>query len=345
RNPDPSWDMKCAIWDLAAKLGKDKYAAIQRSLDRLYERGELPEDVPDGRSIKGVIAEIQLLSIPVLRTLEEHIWLLREDYEWILASLQAQTWQREGASHVTDKRRQHEELLVSGLKALRRSPLGSDLPSYMNWETGEPTKDFQEDIERNISFSDTIAVQCLLKHLESEDPILVGYAKSGEIHNEYIQCCGELQRKLVNVATQASTELGIPLGIRWYTRTAAITPEFAASLYRIAGALVFSSPDQDELKFRYHVYQDQKDLIQLFAGGFCIALVPKSRSDEVEGVYLRLYLELKQNALIPQLRDKRQQLELQVKELNHAVEIRVQQRTFLPGPCEICSAWGGLLAY
>jgi hypothetical protein len=74
-------------------------------------------------------------------------------------------------------------------------------------------------------------------------------------------------------------------------------------------------------------------------------MVPKNRTNEVEGVYQRLYLELKQNALIPQLRDQRQQFELRAKELNHAIEIRVQQRTFLPGPCEICSAWGGLLAH
>jgi hypothetical protein len=347
RNPDPSWHLKCVIWDLAAKLGKEKYAAIQRSLDRLYDRGELPEDVPDWRTIKGVIAELQSLPIPVLRTLEGHIWLLREDYEAVQGPLQGQPWQGEAASHVTDKRRQHEEFLVSGLKALHRYsyPLGHDLPTYLDWATGEPTGDIQQNIERNQSFPDILEVQCLLKHLEPEDPILVAYAKSKEILNEYIRCCSGLQKELVNVASQASKELGIPLGILWWTQAAAITLEFAESLYRIAGALVSSSPGQYELKFDYYPYGDHKDLFQLFAGGFCIAMVPKNRTNEVEGVYQRLYLELKQNALIPQLRDQRQQFELRAKELNHAIEIRVQQRTFLPGPCEICSAWGGLLAH
>jgi hypothetical protein len=319
RNPDPSWDLKCIIWDLSAKLGKEKYAAIQRTLDRLYGRGELQEDVPDWRTIKGVIAELQSLPIPVLRTLEEHLWLLREDYEGVPESLQGHSGQGKAATHVTDKHSQHEELLVSGLKALRRFPLGADLPTYLDWATGEPIKDIQQDIRRNLAFPDILEVQCLLKHLEPEDPILVAYAKSGEILNEYIQCCGELQKELVNVATEASKELGVPLGIRWRTHAAAITPEFAASLYRIAGALVSSSPDQYEVKFDHYPYGDHKDLIQLFAGGLCIAIVPKSRSNDVEGIYQWLYSGLKQNALIPQLRDQRQQFELQVKELNHAM--------------------------
>jgi hypothetical protein len=265
--------------------------------------------------------------------------------EWFQSYRRQQEEMNNPDDGFNNKRRQHEEFLVSGLKTLRRSPLRPDLPTYLDWATGEPAKDIQQDISRNMSFLDIIEVQCLLKHLEPEDPILVAYAKSGEILNEYIQCCSELQKGLVNMGAQASTELGVPLGIRWRTHTGAIIPEFAASLYRIAGALVSNSLDHYEVKFDYYPYGDHKDLIQLFAGGLCIAMVPKSRSNDVEGVYQRLYSGLKQNALIPQLRDQRQQFELQVKELNHAIEIRVQQGRFVPGPCEICSAWGGLLAH
>lgn len=91
RKPDLTWHMKRVIWDLAVKSGKDKYTAVERGLDRLRNLGRLKEDVPDQRKIKDVIAEIESLPVPVLKTLPEHIWLLREDYEQIKDKLAAQT--------------------------------------------------------------------------------------------------------------------------------------------------------------------------------------------------------------------------------------------------------------
>lgn len=83
RKPDLSWQMKQTIWDLAAKLGEEELQAIQTSLDRIREKDELKEDVPDTRTIKRIIGELQSLPIPVLKSLPEHIWLLRRDYKEI----------------------------------------------------------------------------------------------------------------------------------------------------------------------------------------------------------------------------------------------------------------------
>lgn len=79
RQPDLSWQMKEAIWDLAAKLGQ-KFTAIQTSLDGLVAKGELTDNVPTQDKIKGVIEELQSLSDSVVKTLPDHVQQMRHDY-------------------------------------------------------------------------------------------------------------------------------------------------------------------------------------------------------------------------------------------------------------------------
>lgn len=80
RAPDLSWQTKSAIWDLAAKLGSHKLSAIQTSLYRLSEESQWQEAIPDKRTIKAVIQELDSLSPSVLMTLPRHVREIRKDY-------------------------------------------------------------------------------------------------------------------------------------------------------------------------------------------------------------------------------------------------------------------------
>jgi len=89
RGPEPSWEMRTAIWDLASKLGP-KPEVILRDLQRLC-RHDMPlesETPPDSRTVKRVIQELQTLKLEVLATLPRRIWHLREDYYTIRAELE-----------------------------------------------------------------------------------------------------------------------------------------------------------------------------------------------------------------------------------------------------------------
>ena len=80
--------MKTYIWELASKQGP-RPEVILRDLNRLtYEDQPLEgELVPDRRTIRRVIDEIQTLDIEILSTLPRHIWPLRKDYRDIKGEL------------------------------------------------------------------------------------------------------------------------------------------------------------------------------------------------------------------------------------------------------------------
>jgi hypothetical protein len=104
--------MKRAIWDLAGKLGPDRHSAIQQSLHNWTERNESQEKVPDTRKISRVIQELQALDVSVLKTLPEHVWHLREDYEDIKELLQGRPGYHDPTS--TGRSRRNQESLQGG---------------------------------------------------------------------------------------------------------------------------------------------------------------------------------------------------------------------------------------
>ena len=90
RGREPSWAMKTAIWDLASKEGP-KLEAILRDLEH-FCRHDMPlegEIVPDSRTVKAVIKELQELKVEVLATLPDRVWHLRNDYDDIKDELES----------------------------------------------------------------------------------------------------------------------------------------------------------------------------------------------------------------------------------------------------------------
>lgn len=92
RGPEPSWEMKRAIIDLAAKQGQDNLSAIQRDLDKLWKEEPLKGDsTPDVRTIKRVLKEFQTLDPEIVaREFHPYVWKMRHDFEEIKACLESE---------------------------------------------------------------------------------------------------------------------------------------------------------------------------------------------------------------------------------------------------------------
>jgi len=89
RKPEPSFELKKIIWDVAATVGTGNVQAIIRQLDYELEKrrkeAEFFEDLPDERTIKRIIQK-DINALPpevVISKLPQQVWRLRADYETI----------------------------------------------------------------------------------------------------------------------------------------------------------------------------------------------------------------------------------------------------------------------
>jgi hypothetical protein len=266
---------------------------------------------------------------------------------------------------IKEKRREHEAFLTSGLQALALGPLPRPIPSYYwSWSTGEPTKSLRSDLaptdtllsECLLIYQEPEAVRfvpgqpdrlrnvrCLLKHLETEDTILVSYRDSAKILWEYQLLCSDLYGELIDAAQQVADEVGIPLQYWWKGPVPALDGEFIQTLYHIAGNLIFDYFGDDKVGYDpFEPCADDTQLCVLRFGGTRIAIGLGLQLEKVEWAHKKLHSWLRQHPLVQQIRETRAQYEHLARKLNEAIELRVLQRVFLPGPCEICEPWGGL---
>jgi hypothetical protein len=125
KKPELSWEMKMAIWDLAAKQG-ERPEVILRDLGKLWPKGERKEELPDPRTVRKTISEFQSLPAAVLKTLPKHTWLLREDLEHIRVQLedQAHTKPQVSAETATAKLEPKEKKPEAGQEAPSKGEVG-----------------------------------------------------------------------------------------------------------------------------------------------------------------------------------------------------------------------------
>lgn len=89
RKPEPSFELKKIIWDVAATVGTGNLQAIIRQLDYELEKrrqeGAFFEDTPEERTVKRIIEKDinDLLPDIVVSKLPKHVWKLRKDYDAI----------------------------------------------------------------------------------------------------------------------------------------------------------------------------------------------------------------------------------------------------------------------
>ena len=240
-----------------------------------------------------------------------------------------------------ERRRDHEALLVEGLKALNRGSLDAYLPRGWSWATGEPRRGNVEESGLQLELPDTSPVRCLLKHLEREDPILAGHRDSGKRLRKYLRLCGDFYGELIKQA-QA---LNMPLVSKQTAPAPALTPGFVDSLLETGGHLVLGYDEIEEVKYQKVPPDGGTPFPQLWAGNHRVALGEEAQLDKTEIAHRQIRVALKGNPLIRDIRTAMEAYEEAVREQNHRVEVKAQQRAFLPGPCEICEPWEGLQSF
>ena len=166
----------------------------------------------------------------------------------------------------------------------------------------------------------------------------------GELLLRYRRLCGDLYGQLVVEVNSVAEEMDIPLLSRWTTPVASLTSDFVDSLYYIAGGLIFGYYAWTEQQYRFEptTYHQNPLLYPLHYGGCLLAIGSKSQLGQAKAHHVKLCSTLINEALVQQIAEVHQRHEKLFHEWCEAIEIKTQQREFLPGPCEICEVWGGL---
>jgi hypothetical protein len=119
RKNEPSFDLKQIIWDLAATIGTDNYAAILRQVDeklrQLHKNEELFEDkTPDIRTLRRIIErDIQRLTPElVIAKLPRHTWHLRSDHKDVERLAEGTKEQPQVPAEVVIRQEKNEKHLI-----------------------------------------------------------------------------------------------------------------------------------------------------------------------------------------------------------------------------------------
>lgn len=195
RKPEPSFEVKVTIWDIAAKETPHNLSSIQRQLDakleRMREKAKISEDTPDVRTIKRIIEKDinKLEPEVVISRLPRDIWHLRSDYE-ILKQFTEKM--REWNAVITKARYEHFTHLADVASWILANDLDDVWPNPL-LEIGEPFDKYKylvgssEDghgiandseladrLEESFNFAydyyGSFDIDCLESHLKAEIP-------------------------------------------------------------------------------------------------------------------------------------------------------------------------------
>ena len=251
---------------------------------------------------------------------------------------------------IMEKRRDHEALLVSGLRSLRPPPLEFDLSNYCwDWSSGEPRKRAEEALisylaRPDTSRPDTLGDRCLLNHLEEEDPVLVNLSTSEQVLRSYRQLCSSLYGELVDGARKVAMEVGdVPL-LSFWRLSASLEQGFVDSLFKISGHLCSGYFGDQEVKYGTGPFgeDEQQQFSALHFGERRLFIGPEHQCEKVNAAHRDLHVQLRQHKLLQEVKRKREEYECLADSMDQAIKVKILQRVFLPGPCEVCAPWGGL---
>ena len=234
---------------------------------------------------------------------------------------------------MVEKRRGHEENLVLALQELRRDPEERMGPLWVWTEAGP--EDVSVDYWHNdLEVPRTLPFDCLLRHLDSEDDILVAFRESAEVFTQGVELATRIAKEIVGEVRKAN----LPFTNEPSQTVPGVHSNFVMSLSNLA----FGTPHGFGESYERTPTQSPQ-ISKLTYGHGLIAVGSTEQLDCAEQIHRDQASRLKHSESVAMrcLDTRDRYIELSRK-LDRFIDILVQQRTFNNGPCEVCEAWGGL---
>lgn len=342
RKPEPSFEMKKRIWEIAATVGKDNLVQIQRQLDHELWKAEIREDTPDIRTIKRIVREINDLPQQiVVAKLPAHVWLLRDDYETIKQLVKGGTTGQAGVVDKAEKMPYQETPHKRKMREMAAKVASTlDLPSAFDSFIVElkPGRLFLRHSRLPINISETGELEVEIRFEGHLYEGLHNHLNTGgfskvldQIESWKEEVAGNLLAchklfTLVKAEVEESYNASIPMD---YQGQPGFTPWFPIT---ICGDAIEQARGVTYITDSWYKYEGS----DLRCGAF---LIYKGTPDEDLGVYRNAHIALRakyaedeqakerarQRDLLYQIRDKIGQ------ELQKFIDME-----HLPGQCELC---------
>ena len=242
-----------------------------------------------------------------------------------------------------EKRRQHEEELVAALTILRNNKPPRGMKALFRWEASGPEPRSMDCLLANTGFPENLGSALLSQHLDPRDEILVVYRKSVEAFKEEVGLSTQLadgwarQIRARGLNVWSSEEFGSDDNL--------IYEDFLLSVNDVALESGWLDPKDITYQDLPSQTQPETYFTLRFQGKTVIAEGNSDLIDTAIGTHRALLSSLKDeeiSKLTKALRDAQDRYAKLSNDVDRLIDVRIRQRTFREGTCEVCEVWGGL---
>lgn len=187
---------------------------------------------------------------------------------------------------------------------------------------------------KDLEVPRTLEFDCLLRHLDSDDDILVVFRESAEVFTQGVELCTRVAEEVIGEVRKAN----LPLVDEPTQTVPGVNYQFVATLLDRAVGIPVGFGESYE-----RTPTTSPQISKLTYGGGLIAAGGAEQLDSAEQIHREQAsrLEPPESVATRRLDTRDRYIELSRKR-NRLIDIRVEQRTFNNGPCAVCEAWGGL---
>ena len=242
-----------------------------------------------------------------------------------------------------EKRRQHEEELVAALTILRNNKPPRGMKALFRWEASGPEPRSMDCLLANTGFPENLGGELLSQHLDPRDEILVVYRKSVEAFKEEVGLSTQLaygwarQIRARGLNVWSSEEFGSDDNL--------IYEDFLLSVNDVALESGWLDPKDITYQDPPSQTHPKTHFTLFFQGKTVIAEGNSDLIDTAIATHSALLSALKDEEigkLTKALRDAQDRYAKLSNDVDRLIDVRIRQRTFREGTCEVCEVWGGL---
>jgi hypothetical protein len=241
-----------------------------------------------------------------------------------------------------EKRRQHEEELVAALTILRNNKPPRGMKALFRWEASGPEPRSMDCLLANTGFPENLGGALLSQHLDPRDEILVAYRKSVEAFKEEVG----LSTQLADGWARQIRARGLNMrSSDWGEDDNFIYEDFLLSVNDVALESGWLDPKDITYQDRPSQTQSETYFTLRFQWKTVIAEGNSDLINTAIGTHRALLSSLKDEEigkLTKALRDAQDRYAKLSNDVDRLIDVRIRQRTFREGTCEVCEVWGGL---